>query len=287
MVPTFAEHRVLDYYSTLVRKGAVTKVAVGVDIGSLTAKSVVMDSNSHIASYKVIQGKIVDEAAAIASLNQALNDAHLTNEEIGFLVTTGYGRNMVSFGDKSITEISCHARGAQFLFPGVRTVIDIGGQDSKVISLNGEGSVINFAMNDKCAAGTGRFLEVMANALEVPIEDMGALSLRAENPATVSSICTVFAESEVISLTAQGRSKLDIIAGIHEAIGRRMHSLVNHVGMTPPVMMSGGVAKNLGVVCVLERLLGTEIILPPEPQIVGALGAALFAMDELKAKSIS
>ncbi len=287
MVPTFAEHRVLDYYSTLVRKGAVTKVAVGVDIGSLTAKTAIVDLNSHIASYKIIQGKIVDEAAAIASLNQALADAHLTQAEIGFLITTGYGRNMVSFGDKSITEISCHARGAQFLFPGVRTVIDIGGQDSKVISLNGEGSVINFAMNDKCAAGTGRFLEVMANALEVPIEDMGALSLRAENPATVSSICTVFAESEVISLTAQGRSKLDIIAGIHEAIGRRMHSLVNHVGMTPPVMMSGGVAKNLGVVCVLERLLGTEIILPPEPQIVGALGAALFAMDELKAKNIS
>lgn len=287
MVPTFAEHRVLGYYSTLVRKGEVSKVAVGVDIGSLTAKTVVMDSDRHIASYRVIQGKIVDEAAAIASLNQALEDVHLTQAGIGFLVTTGYGRNMVSFGDKSITEISCHARGAQFLFPGVRTVIDIGGQDSKVISLNGEGSVINFAMNDKCAAGTGRFLEVMANALEVPIEDMGALSLRAENPATVSSICTVFAESEVISLTAQGRSKLDIIAGIHEAIGRRMHSLVNHVGMTPPVMMSGGVAKNLGVVCVLERLLGTEIILPPEPQIVGALGAALFAMDELKAKSIS
>ncbi len=284
MVPTFAEHRVLDYYSTLVRKGEVSKVAVGVDIGSLTAKTVVMDSDRHIASYRVIQGKIVDEAAAIASLNQALEDVHLTQAGIGFLVTTGYGRNMVSFGHKSITEISCHARGAQFLFPGVRTVIDIGGQDSKVISLNGTGSIINFAMNDKCAAGTGRFLEVMAHALEVPIEEMGALSLEAKSPATISSICTVFAESEVISLTAQGRTKLDIIAGIHEAIGRRMHSLVNHVGMTPPVVMSGGVAKNVGVVHVLEKLLETEIIVPPEPQIVGALGAALFARDELKGK---
>ena len=258
------------------------KVGVGVDIGSLTAKSVVMDSDCHIASYKVIQGKIVDETAAIASLQQALENAQLTRAEVGFLVTTGYGRSMVSFGDRNITEISCHARGAQFLFPGVRTVIDIGGQDSKVITLNGEGSVVNFAMNDKCAAGTGRFLEVMAHALEVPLVEMGTLSLRAEAPALISSICTVFAESEVISLTAQGRSKLDIIAGIHEAIARRMHSLVNQVGMTPPVVMSGGVAKNAGVVRVLERLLETEIILPPEPQIVGALGAALFAVEELK-----
>jgi len=268
--------------SQIVQKGNVVNVAVGVDIGSLTAKTVVLDSDCRIASYKVIQGKIVDEAAAIASMQQALKDVHLTREEIGFLVTTGYGRNMVSFGDKNITEISCHARGAQFLFPGVRTVIDIGGQDSKVITLNGEGSVVNFAMNDKCAAGTGRFLEVMADALEVPLEEMGTLSLRAENPALVSSICTVFAESEVISLTAQGRSKLDIIAGIHEAIARRMHSLVNQVRMTPPVVMSGGVAKNAGVVRVLERLLETEIILPPEPQIVGALGAALFAAEEVK-----
>ncbi len=258
------------------------RVAAGVDIGSLTAKTVVMDSDYHTVSYRVIQGKIVDETAAIASLQQALEDVHLTRAEVGFLVTTGYGRSMVSFGDKNITEISCHARGAQFLFPGVRTVIDIGGQDSKAIALDGEGSVANFAMNDKCAAGTGRFLEVMAHALEVPLEEMGALSLRAENPALISSICTVFAESEVISLTAQGCSKLDILAGIHEAIGRRMYSMVNQVGMTPPVVMTGGVAKNAGVVHALERLLETEIILPPEPQIVGALGAALFAVEELK-----
>jgi len=263
-------------------KGKAMNVAVGVDIGSLTAKSVVLDSDCHVASYKVIQGKIVDEAAAVASLQQALAAARMTRAEVGFLVTTGYGRNMVSFGEKNITEISCHARGAQFLFPGVRTVIDIGGQDSKVIALNGGGSVVNFAMNDKCAAGTGRFLEVMAHALEVPLDEMGMLSLKSEDPALISSICTVFAESEVISLTAQGRSRLDIIAGIHESIARRMHSLVNQVGVSSPVVMSGGVAKNAGVVRTLERLLKTEIILPPEPQIVGALGAALFAVEELK-----
>ncbi len=258
------------------------KFAVGVDIGSLTAKSVVIGPDSRIISYRVIQGKIVDEAAAVASLEQALEEARLSRLDVGFMVTTGYGRNMVSFGDKTITEISCHARGAKYLSTGVRTVIDIGGQDSKVIVLDGGGSVVNFAMNDKCAAGTGRFLEVMAGALDVPLEEMGGLSLKSKNPAQISSICTVFAESEVISLKARGRSKLDIISGIHEAIGRRMHSMINQAGMTPPVVMSGGVAKNAGVVGALERLLETEIIIPPEPQIVGALGAALFALDAMK-----
>lgn len=215
-------------------------VAVGVDIGSVTAKAVVIDSDFHVASYKVLQGKIVDEAAAITALQQALNDVHLTDAEVGFLVTTGYGRNMVDFGNKSITEISCHARGAQLLFPNVRTVIDIGGQYSKVIILSDEGVVVNFAMNDKCAAGTGRFLDVMALALEVPIEEMGTLSLEAKSPASIRSICTVFAESEVVSLAAQGRSKLDIIAGIHQAIGRRMHSLVNHAEPSTPRLHDHG-----------------------------------------------
>ena len=256
----------------------------GVDIGSLTAKSVIIDPDCNIVSYRVIQGKIVDEAAALASFRYALDKAHLTEDSIGFLVTTGYGGDMVHFGDKNITEISCHARGAKFLFPDVKTVIDIGGQDSKVISMNGEGKVINFSMNDKCAAGTGRFLEVMAGALGVPLEEMGHFSRKAEDPAPISSICTVFAESEVISLKAKGRSKEDIISGIHEAIGRRMHSMINHVGMVSPAVISGGVAKNVGVVRVLERLLKTEIIIPQEPQIVGALGAALFALEELHEK---
>jgi predicted CoA-substrate-specific enzyme activase len=265
-------------------KRIAMKFAVGVDIGSLTAKSAVIDPEGNIVSYRVIQGNIVDEAAAKESLRLALHDSNLTEGDIGFLVTTGYGRNMVSFGDKNITEISCHARGAKFLSPLVRTVIDIGGQDSKVISLNSGGSIVNFAMNDKCAAGTGRFLEVMAGALDVPLEKMGPFSLSSQAPASISSICTVFAESEVISLSARGQSKQDIIAGIHEAIARRMHSIVNQAGMIPPVLISGGVAKNVGVVNVLERLLQTRIIVPPEPQIVGALGAALFALKEIKGR---
>ncbi|MBU2547810.1 MAG: 2-hydroxyglutaryl-CoA dehydratase [Proteobacteria bacterium] len=255
--------------------------AAGVDIGSLTAKSVIVDRDCHVVAYRVVQGLIVDEAAASESLSLALAEAGLDRSDIGCLVTTGYGRSMVGFGDRNVTEISCHARGAHFLFPGVRTVMDIGGQDSKVISLSPDGGVGNFAMNDKCAAGTGRFLEVMAQALDLPISEMGPLSLRSEAPASISSICTVFAESEVISLKARGRSRLDIVAGIHEAIGRRMHSLVKQVGMGRPVAMSGGVAKNVGVVRVLERLMGTDILRPPEPQIVGALGAALFAREAL------
>ena len=164
-------------------------------------------------------------------------------------------------------------------------VIDIGGQDSKVVALNGEGRVAGFNMNDKCAAGTGRFLEVLARALGVALEDMGRLSSDSTSPATVSSLCTVFAESEIVSLSAQGYPKVDIIAGLHEAIGRRLQAMVKGVGVHPPAMMSGGVAKNLGVVRVLERLLGTGILIPPEPQIVGALGAALYALEELESRT--
>jgi len=257
------------------------KVA-GVDIGSLTAKSVILDENREILAYSIVHQGIVNEEAALASLDRALNEAGLGREDLEFIVTTGYGRNLVGFGDKNVTEISCHAYGAHFLHPQTRTVIDIGGQDSKVIALDEQGRVAGFNMNDKCAAGTGRFLEVMCRALGVALEEMGELSLRSQNPAQVSSLCTVFAESEIISLAAQGYPKVDIIAGIHEAIGRRIFSLVKSVALRPRVMMTGGVAKNKGVIKVLERLLGTEIITPPEPQIVGALGAALFALEEVK-----
>jgi len=257
------------------------EIAVGVDIGSLTAKTVVVDGDRRIVSYHVVQGMIVDEEAALQSLERSLQDGGVGREEVGFLVTTGYGRTMVDFGDKNLTEISCHARGARFLLPSVRTVIDIGGQDSKVIALDPQGRVANFSMNDKCAAGTGRFLEVMAQALSVELSKMGELSLTSASPPAISSMCTVFAESEVISLRARGCPIPDIVAGIHEAIGRRMTSLVKHVGLTEPVLMSGGVAKNQGVVRVLERLLGVKITVPGEPQIVGALGAGLFALDEL------
>jgi predicted CoA-substrate-specific enzyme activase len=258
----------------------------GVDIGSLTAKVVILDENRQILAYHVLAQGIVDVNAARACLEAALEKAGLAPGDLSRVVTTGYGRELVRFGDKSITEITCHARGAHFLLPELRTLIDIGGQDSKVIALDSRGLVLDFAMNDKCAAGTGRFLEAMARALGVELSEMGDLALTSREPAHVSSLCTVFAESEIISLAASGRSKVDILAGVHESIGRRMVSMVRRVGVRPKVGMSGGVAKNPGVVRVLERLLGTPIVIPPEPQIVGALGAALFALDETASESL-
>lgn len=255
------------------------KAVAGVDIGSLTAKSVLLDMQGRLLSYSIVAAGMVNRKAAQKCLTQAVEKARLRAADIGSIVSTGYGRSLVKFGDRNITEISCHARGAHWLMPHVRMVIDIGGQDSKVISVDSEGRVFNFAMNDKCAAGTGRFLEVMAAALGVELETMGSLSLTSASPAQVSSLCTVFAESEIISLSARGCPTVDIIAGLHEAIGRRVVSMVKSVGIHPPVMMSGGVAKNQGVVRVLSQLLKTEVLVPDEPQIVGALGAAIFALE--------
>ncbi|MDO8637648.1 MAG: acyl-CoA dehydratase activase [Dehalococcoidia bacterium] len=256
------------------------KAVAGVDIGSLTAKTVLLDLQGQLLSYSIVAAGMVNLKAAQKCLTQAIRKARLRTSDIGSIVSTGYGRSLVKFGDRNITEISCHARGAHWLMPHVRMVIDIGGQDSKVISVDSEGRVANFAMNDKCAAGTGRFLEVMSQALAVDLAAMGTLSLTSTNPAQVSSLCTVFAESEIISLAARGCPTVDIVAGLHEAIGRRVVSMVKGVGIHPPVMMSGGVAKNQGVVKVLSQLLKTDILVPPEPQIVGALGAAIFALEE-------
>ena len=261
------------------RKSINGYIVAGIDIGSLTAKTVILNHSQKILSGKVVQRQIVDEAAANESFEAAMQEAGVTRRDIAYTVSTGYGRGIPGFGDKDITEISCHGRGAHFLYPSVRTVIDIGGQDSKVILLNTAGNVVNFAMNDKCAAGTGRFLEVMASALGVPLSKMGEMALKSDNPQHVSSVCTVFAESEVISLVAKGNETVDILAGIHEAIARRMHGLVKTVGMKIPVLMSGGVAKNIGVVHSLGKALGVEIEVPEEPQIVGAIGAALYALD--------
>ncbi|MBI4287700.1 MAG: 2-hydroxyglutaryl-CoA dehydratase [Chloroflexi bacterium] len=258
------------------------KAVAGVDIGSLTAKAVILDHRGEVLASSIIPAGIVNEKTAEVSLHKALRHAHLSSDDLAFVVTTGYGRTLVKFGNKNVTEISCHARGAHYLLPAVRTVIDIGGQDSKAIVLDSKGKVVNFTMNDKCAAGTGRFLEVMARALGVELEDLGPLSLQSRNPAQVSSVCTVFAESEIISLASKNVSKVDIIAGLHESIGRRIVGMAKGVGVRPTVMMSGGVAKNQGIVQVLNRMLGTDMVIAPEPQIVGALGAALFALEEVE-----
>ena len=250
----------------------------GIDLGSLTAKAAIIENGeliSHIVmptGYNSIEisNKVIDEC---------LKKTNLSREDIAFIVSTGYGRVNVPFAQKQVTEITCHARGASYIFPNAKTVIDIGGQDSKAMSIDERGRVKDFVMNEKCAAGTGRFLEVMAHALEVDLDAFGNLSLTSEDPAKISSMCTVFAESEVISQIAKGLPKKDIIAGIHDAITSRVVSMARRVPIVDEVVLTGGVSKNIGVVKALEKNLGHEIHISELSQIAGALGAAILAKE--------
>ncbi len=250
-------------------------IVAGIDVGSLTAKCVLL-KDGEIVAYKVIKVSPNLEETAEKVFGEVLREAGI--DKVDKIVATGYGRNKVSFADRTVTEISCHAKGALFFIPTARTVIDIGGQDSKVISIE-NGKVAEFVMNDKCAAGTGRFLEVMASALHLKIEELGDIAERAERATKISSTCTVFAESEVISHLASGERVEDIVAGIHEAIASRIAAMARRVKVEPDVVLTGGVAKNKAMKRALERELGMEIKIPAEPQIVGAVGAALFAMS--------
>lgn len=261
------------------RKEDSSLFTLGVDSGSLTGKAVIIDGNKRIVSHSVKQLGFVSEKAANLAIEEALAIAGLELSDIAYTVSTGYGRRRLSFAGKNLTEISCHARGAHFLYPEVKTVIDIGGQDSKVIAVDPLGNVQNFAMNDKCAAGTGQFMEVLARALDLELNEIGEMSLKSEADLKISSMCATFAESEVISLVAEGHSNEDILAGMNIAITGRMRGLVGRVGLRKPVMMTGGGAKNIGIVRALEKVLSTSIYVPDEPQVVGALGAAIFALD--------
>ncbi len=259
------------------RECGLTKVlTVGVDSGSNTTKVAVMRNGTIIGSGVTFTGYSAEKSWK-RLLEDVLSDLGVDMSSVGRIVSTGYGRNVVGIADKAITEITCHAAGAHFLDSSIRSIIDVGGQDSKFIALDGNGRVENFAMNDKCAAGTGRFLEVMARALEVDLDKFGEISLQSENPARISSLCTVFAESEVVSLISKGESRENIIAGIHEAIASRITSMINRVGVRCPVLMAGGVAKNIGVVKALERELGADIKVLETAQVNGAIGAAVLA----------
>ena len=251
-------------------------IVAGIDVGSLTAKCALLKDRELVA-YRVIKVSPNLEETAEKVFCETLEKAGIRREEVEKIVATGYGRNKVSFADKKVTEISCHAKGAIFFIPTARTVIDIGGQDSKVISIS-NGKVAEFVMNDQCAAGTGRFLEVMANALGVKVEELGDIAERAKKATRISSTCTVFAESEVISHLASGEKVEDIVAGIHEAIASRIVAMAQRVRIVPDVVLTGGVAKNKAMKKALEEKIGFEIKIPPEPQIVGAVGAALFAL---------
>ena len=250
----------------------------GVDIGSLTAKTVILDEGEVIGKSLVMTGHN-SRIAGRKALDLGLKDARVEERDLERLIATGYGRLSADFASENITEITCHARGAHAMHPEARTVIDLGGQDSKAIAINENGRVVDFVMNDKCAAGTGRFLEVMAGALEVELDDLGAISLESESPAPVSSACTVFAESEVVSRVAEGVSKVDIIAGIHQAIASRIYAMVVRIPVKERIIITGGVARNIGVVSALEKRFETDIIVPAMPQHIGALGAALIAAE--------
>lgn len=251
-------------------------LTAGIDIGSITAKAALLQDGKIIGTKITFTGYNA-EAAGIKVYEETLAEAGLDKSAVAKIVSTGYGRNSVKFADRTFTEILAHAAGAHFVNNKVRTIIDIGGQDSKAISLDETGKVKNFVMNDKCAAGTGRFLEVMARALEVNLDEFGAMSLRARQPAKISSLCTVFAESEVISLIARGEQRPQIIAGIHESIAARVSSMLARVGVAEPVMITGGVARNEGVVHALEKKLGVKIEVSPYAQANGAIGAAVLA----------
>jgi predicted CoA-substrate-specific enzyme activase len=263
------------------------KYFAGIDIGSLTCDAVVINDNAEILSSAIVLTGARSRNAIESAYNRAVEQAGLSVGDISGLISTGYGREQVEGRRKSITEISCHARGAHFLFPETSLILDIGGQDSKTIRVGEAGRVMDFAMNDKCAAGTGRFFEVMARALEVDLDDLGKLASKSDKSLSISSMCTVFAESEVVSLVARGEKVEDIVAGLCRAVAERTRALAQRVGVAPEVTMTGGVAKNLGVVRALEVLLGQSFNIPDEPQIVGALGAALYAREEALADSPS
>ncbi|MBI5521021.1 MAG: 2-hydroxyglutaryl-CoA dehydratase [Desulfarculus sp.] len=255
----------------------------GIDVGSLSSDAVIIDGDANILGFSVQPTGAHSTNAAEAALAEALDKAAVSRADLAYIVATGYGRVSVPFAHKRITEISCHGLGAHHLFPDTGTVIDIGGQDSKVIRLDKFGKVVDFSMNDKCAAGTGRFLEVMAERLGVSLDQMGALSQQAQREIEISSVCTVFAESEVVSLIARNQPKAEIIRGLHKAIVGRVWSMVKALGVTGAVTMSGGVAKNQGVVKLMEAKLGQKVHIHSEPQIIGALGAALAALRGGKA----
>jgi len=241
-------------------------------------KDVLTDEHSNLLA--VVKGPTGPEHRRLANevMREALEHAGLSIGDISYIVATGYGRLNVPFADRQITELSCHARGVSSLFPKVRTAIDIGGQDAKCMRI-ANGRLVDFVMNDRCAAGTGRFLEVTAATLGIKLEDMGAMSLRATRRIKISSMCTIFAQQEVVALLSQGEQPENVLAGLHDALASRVAALARRLGIEPDVVLTGGVAKNIGMVKAMRQSLGVEVLVPEEPLITGALGAAILAKE--------
>ena len=265
-------------------KGENAMYVLGIDSGSTSTNAVIMDRDRKIKAFSVVRTGAKSGVSAQKALDEVLQRAGLTREDISWIVSTGYGRVSIEFADENVTEISCHGKGAHYFNPKIRTILDIGGQDSKAIHLNENGEVKDFVMNDKCAAGTGRFLEMIARTLEVSLDELGAIALTSTEKIEITSMCSVFAESEVISLIANNKEKADIADGVCHAIANKAFGLLRRVGMEPDFMMTGGVAKNPGVVRAVEEKIGAKLYICEEPEIVGATGAALYALERISEK---
>jgi predicted CoA-substrate-specific enzyme activase len=255
--------------------------AAGVDVGSTQTKAVVIDPSRSIVGRALTETGANVIRAAETSFQQALAAADVREEEVGYVVGTGYGRYKVTFGNTQVTEISCHGRGAVQMFPRTRTVIDMGGQDTKAIRVSPAGEIVDFCMNDKCAAGTGRFLGAASAALHIPIDQLGPTALRGERAVKISTTCTVFAESEVLSWLGKGKKIEDILLGVHQSIALRSGALLRRVGVEEEVTFTGGVARNVAMIEALKQRLGVAVNVSEESHFMGALGAALFALDHI------
>jgi predicted CoA-substrate-specific enzyme activase len=257
--------------------------AAGVDVGSTQTKAVIIGEDQAIVSRSLVDTGANVTRAAEHAFQEALQARDLREEEVEYVVGTGYGRYKVTFGNTQVTEISCHGRGAVHMFPSTRTVLDMGGQDTKAIRVAHSGEIVDFCMNDKCAAGTGRFLGAAASALELPLNELGPTALRGERPVKISTTCTVFAESEVLSWLGKGKKIEDILLGVHQSIAQRSVGLLRRVGIDPEVTFTGGVARNRAMIAALNERLDLKVNVSEDSHYIGALGAALFALDHIVA----
>ena len=257
--------------------------AAGVDVGSTQTKAVIIDEVRRIVGRSLTETGSNVMRAAETAFQQAREAADVREEEIEYVVGTGYGRYKVTFGNTQVTEISCHGRGAVQMFPSTRTVVDMGGQDTKAIRVSPTGEIIDFCMNDKCAAGTGRFLGAASAALRIPLDELGPTALRGERPVKISTTCTVFAESEILSWLGKGKKTEDILLGVHQSIAMRSVGLMRRVGIEEQVTFTGGVARNTAMIAAMNDKLGLTVNVGEDAHYMGALGAALFALDHILA----
>ena len=263
----------------------MSRYSAGVDVGSTQTKAVILDESGAIVARALTDTGAYLVRAADRAFEQALTSAGVRRDQVGYVVGTGYGRFNVAFGDTQVTEISCHAKGAWAIFPATRTVIDIGGQDTKAIGVSDRGEVLDFAMNDKCAAGSGRFLTNSAEAVGMDVSEIGDRSLLAKQPVRLSTVCTVFVESDILSYLAQGKKVDDILAGVHAAIANRTVALVRRVGTNSEVTFTGGVSRNAGMRKAIEEKLGVPINASSDSHYTGAIGAAMYALERMRSAS--